>query len=57
MGLLLLAFFLALALFSSIYGYNARRKTNYGFGPDWDCQSTGTLATLNCIKRAPWNRL
>jgi hypothetical protein len=30
------------------------RTANYGFGPQWDCESpTFKISALNCIKRTP----
>ena len=54
--ILLLLALLGLLLFVSVVGAGVSRKTNYGFGPEWDCSNPGRGA-LSCIKRltAPAN--
>ena len=53
-GALLLVFFLLVALLGAVLGPVPKRWTNFGFGPEWDCEVPGHLAGLNCIKHAPW---
>jgi hypothetical protein len=48
--------FIGVCLFAlSLAGSGLLRKTNWGFGPDWDCSATGTQAALVCIKTLPRN--
>jgi hypothetical protein len=42
---------LVVALYALIIGPELSRKTNYGFGPEWDCVNPGKLSALSCIKR------
>jgi hypothetical protein len=49
-ALLLLAF-AALVVLSALYGPDFFWRANYGFGPEWDCQTQGGLSNLNCVKK------
>lgn len=45
---------LAALLVIGIFGSFLLRSANYGFGPQWDCESpTGRTSALTCIKRTP----
>jgi hypothetical protein len=48
--ILLVVFFLWMILRPEV-----NRRINYGFGPEWDCDTPGKLSALNCIKRLPGN--
>lgn len=50
-GILLLIVILGAVLFAAVVGPELARKTNYGFGPEWDCVNPGKLSGLSCIKR------
>ena len=49
-ALTLLAFVVAVGL-SFLYGPDFFWRANYGFGPEMDCQRTGSMGSLNCIKK------
>ena len=50
--MLLLLVFLGGLLFVSVIYSDLVRKTNYGFGPEWDCSSpTNGNGNLVCVKR------
>jgi hypothetical protein len=51
-GILLVIVILGGLLFISVIFPDPFRKTNYGFGPEWDCSSpTGGNGYPVCIKR------
>jgi hypothetical protein len=53
---LTLLLFAAVAILSGLCGPDFFWRANYGFGPDMDCQRTGGMGSLNCIKKpAPEN--
>ena len=43
--------FAAAVVLSFLYGPDFFWRTNYGFGPEWDCQRTGGMGSLNCVKK------
>ena len=49
-GIVVAIVVLGVAIFASVIGPQLARKTNYGFGPDWDCNNPGK-GGLTCIKR------
>jgi hypothetical protein len=50
-GIALLIALLAAVLFASVVGPRINAKTNYGFGPEWDCSAPGKGGPV-CVKRA-----
>jgi hypothetical protein len=49
-GILLLVVFLGVVLLACVLGPQMTAKTNYGFGPEWNCSFPGK-GTPICIKR------
>jgi hypothetical protein len=52
-GALLLFVFVILLLLGAVFGPEMARRTNYGFGPEWDCVNPGKVSGLTCIKHSP----
>jgi hypothetical protein len=48
---LLLLVFAAVVILSFLYGPDFFWRANYGFGPEMDCQRTGGMGSLNCIRK------
>jgi hypothetical protein len=49
-GIVLVAIVLILAAFALVAGPKLNQKTNYGFGPDWDCVNPGK-GGVTCIRQ------
>jgi hypothetical protein len=50
----LICIVVAVLIVMGVLGPFFRQSANYGFGPEWNCQTPdGSVAHLNCIKRTP----
>jgi hypothetical protein len=53
-GIVLVIAFLGAALFGSLVLPDVARNINFGFGPEWDCFSSGYGDPV-CVKNSPKN--
>jgi hypothetical protein len=51
-GILIAVALIAAVIFASVASPLIRTRTNYGFGPEWDCANPGKGQSV-CIKHAP----
>jgi hypothetical protein len=52
-GIILAAVIVIVAIVALVVGHKVNQKTNYGFGPEWDCVNPGKASGVTCIKQSP----